>query len=335
MRRSLPKFCDGFVISCKDFEPVYIETYRSGKIWEKVERAREMLRCCRVCPRDCDVDRWNGELGTCASGRHASVASYFQHFGEEDCLRGWNGSGTIFFTHCNLKCIFCQNFDISRVGKQTDVGRIVTPEELANIMIYLQELGCHNINFVTPEHVVPQIMEAIPLAIKQGLLLPIVYNTGAYDSLDSIELMNGIVDIYMPDFKYWNPANAKRYLIAENYPDAARRSIKAMHEQVGDLLFDEDGLALRGTLLRHLVMPGTLDDTREILRWIAEHLGTNCFVNVMEQYYPAGLVSETRYQEINRHITQDEFETTIQYAQEVGLWRLDYRWRNVYAETYV
>lgn len=774
MVTTLPKFCEGFTISRKSFEPAYMEAYRSGLLWEKVERARAMLQRCRVCPRNCNINRWDGELGTCASGRYAEVASYFPHFGEEDCLRGWRGSGTIFFTHCNLKCVFClppdalvatehglrrimdvfamgedeqiwrggfvrfldgkvrvfmrqgylapvtkafkhffvgklvrlkpyncppllltpnhevfavhrsaphrlvkvradcltkehylivpkrppvnedvlleisaflepvvkqawtsirrrysadqiaelltlprksqelaaltsyhpayirklrgqwhkgslvmtdkglspnivqehgsvrikgenrpgipaqiplderlawllgiycaeghvtsdknrrnatrivfsfghkemalvnrtvtllrelfgveprkrwrrttitvevgksslallfaalcgrnakekqvptlllkakpkiawaflrgvlegdgcdrgnhyavstvseqlaiglfelglqlgilpsfhrwqptptkelegrivhqsplffvkfpkgvqqrtkwkdagayflvpvrkmewvpyegwvynlevndpdhsylapfvavancQNFDISRQGIG---GRPVTPEELAHLMLYLQDLGCHNINFVTPEHVVPQIMEAIPIAVEKGLRLPIVYNTSAYDSMESLELMDGIVDIYMPDFKYWDAAKAKKYLKAEDYPEAARRAIKEMHRQVGYLTFDENGLALRGVLLRHLVMPGALDDTREILRWIAEELGRDTYVNIMEQYHPAGLVSKMRYPEINRRITAEEYEQALSYAREFGLWRLDYRWRRV------
>ncbi|MFA0774116.1 MAG: hypothetical protein KEFWMYNX_002151 [Candidatus Fervidibacter sp.] len=328
MTLALPKFCEGFILPRREFEPAYMETYRSGRIWEKVEIAHEMLKRCRVCPRNCDVNRWQGELGTCASGRYAEVASYFPHFGEEDCLRGWRGSGTIFFTHCNLKCVFCQNFDISRMGIG---GRPVTPEELADIMLYLQDLGCHNINFVTPEHVVPQIMEAIPIAIEKGLRLPIVYNTSAYDSLESLQLMEGIVDIYMPDFKYWDAAKAKRYLKAEDYPEVARRTIKEMHRQVGDLVFDENGLALRGLLVRHLIMPGALDDTREILRWIATGLGRNTYVNLMDQYYPAGLVSKDRYPEINRRITPEEYERALADACEFGLWRLDYRWRRFVA----
>ena len=326
MRTALPDFCHGFILPRKEFEPAYLETYRSGKIWEKVEQARKMLRQCRVCPRRCDVNRWEGELGICASGRYAEVASFFPHFGEEDCLRGWRGSGTIFFTRCNLKCVFCQNFDISRLGIG---GREVTPEKLADMMIYLQDIGCHNINLVTPEHVVPQVLEAVPIAIEKGLRLPIVYNTSAYDSLECLKLLEGIVDIYMPDFKFWDPAKAKRYTKAEDYPEVARHTIREMHRQVGDLVFDENGLALRGLLVRHLVMPGCLDDTREILRWIATELGTNTYVNIMDQYHPAGMVSETRYPEIYRTVTEEEYRQALAYAREFGLWRLDYRWRQL------
>lgn len=326
MPSGLPKFCEGFVISGKDFEPVYMETYRSGEIWKKVEQAKEMLKNCRACARKCSSNRWEGELGTCAVGRYAEVNSYSPHLGEEDCLRGWRGSGTIFFARCNLLCIFCQNFSISHMAMER---RRVTSEELAHIMLYLQKIGCHNINFVTPTHVAPQIIEALPIAIDGGLRLPIVYNTGGYDSLEILALMDGLVDIYMPDFKFWDPEKSKRYLRVENYPEVARQSHKEMHRQVGYLTFDENGVALRGLLIRHLVIPNCLDDTKEILRWVAEELGRDTYVNIMEQYYPAGLVSSNRYPEINRRITAKEYEMALECAREFGLWRLDYRWRRV------
>lgn len=310
-------------VSERAFEPAYLRTYRAGLMAAKVEQARAMLRDCRACPRECRVNRWEGRLGVCASGRYASVASAFPHFGEEDCLRGWRGSGTIFFTHCNLKCVFCQNFDISRraIG-----GRPVPPEGLARLMLSLQEAGCHNINLVTPEHVVPQVVEALAIAVEMGLRLPIVYNTSAYDSLESLRLLDGLVDIYMPDFKYWDPEKARRYLKAADYPEAARRAILEMHRQVGALRLDQDGLAVRGVLLRHLVMPGALDDTRRILEWVASELGRDTYVNIMDQYYPAGLVSPTRYPELNRRIRPDEYRQAVEYARSLGLWRLDRRW---------
>lgn len=326
MQTTLPKFCEGFTIPRKEFEPVYMETYRSGRLWEKVEWAREMLRECRVCPRHCGANRWEGELGTCAVGRYAEISSYGPHLGEEDCLRGFRGSGTIFFSRCNLLCVFCQNFSISHMAEDR---RQVTPEELARITLYLQNIGCHNINFVTPSHVVPQIVEALAIAIERGLFIPIVYNTSAYDTLESLELMDGLVDIYMPDFKFWDEQKSSRYLRVPDYPEVARRAIKEMHRQVGYLTFDENGLALRGVLIRHLVMPGCLDDTREILRWIATELGRDTYVNIMEQYYPAGLVSRERCSEINRRITAGEYEQALAFAREVGLWRLDFRWRRI------
>lgn len=324
MTKSLPKFCEGFTLPRKEFEPVYMETYRSGRIWEKVERAREMLRDCRVCPRECHANRWDGELGTCSIGRYAEVSSYGPHLGEEDCLRGWRGSGTIFFTRCNLLCVFCQNFSISHTAVEREK---VTPEKLASIMLYLQNIGCHNINFVTPSHIVPQIVEALPIAIERGLKIPLVYNTSAYDSLEALELMDGLIDIYMPDFKFWDEQKSRRYLRVPNYPEVARQAIKEMHRQTGYLTFDENGLALRGVLIRHLVMPNCLDDTREILRWIATELGKDTYVNIMEQYYPAGLVSRQRYPEINRRISDSEYQQALAFAREFGLWRLDYRWR--------
>jgi putative pyruvate formate lyase activating enzyme len=196
-------------------------------------------------------------------------------------------------------------------------------------MLYLQNIGCHNINFVTPSHVVPQIVEALPIAIEKGLRIPLVYNTSAYDSLEALELMDGLVDIYMPDFKFWDEGKSKRYLRVPDYPEVARQAIKEMHRQVNYLTFDENGVALRGVLIRHLVMPNCLDDTCEILRWIASELGTDTYVNIMEQYYPAGLVSRDRYPEINRRITESECQQALVFAREFGLWRLDYRWRRV------
>ncbi len=304
-----------------EFEPAYVRLYESGELAERVERALALLADCCFCPRNCHVDRRTDKFAVCKTGRYAVVSSYFAHLGEENCLRGWNGSGTIFFSWCNLRCVFCQNFDISWQGG----GRAVAPEELAAMMLRLQERGCHNINFVTPEHVVPQILEALLLAIERGLRLPLVYNTGAYDSLDSIELMDGVVDIYMPDFKFWDPEAARRYLKAPNYPEAARRAIKAMHQQVGDLVLDENGVARRGVLLRHLVMPGGLAGTREIMRWVARELSPDTYINVMAQYYPAGKVSPQQYVEINRPIAGDEFQQALAAARAAGLRRLDSR----------
>jgi putative pyruvate formate lyase activating enzyme len=275
-----------------------------------------------VCPRDCDVDRLRDETGLCHSGRHARVSSFFAHFGEEDCLRGWNGSGTIFFSFCNLRCKFCQNWETSQEGE----GVIVTPAELAAQMIELQARGCHNINFVTPEHVVPQLLEALPIAIERGLRLPIVYNTSAYDSLDSLALMEGIVDIYMPDFKYWDPRVSAKFLGAKDYPEVARTVIREMHRQVGDLVVDGDGLARRGLLVRHLVMPDALDDTAQILRWLHE-LSPATYVNVMDQYSPDGAVlrDPQKYKTLARPTSQREYRRALELANEVGLARIDER----------
>jgi putative pyruvate formate lyase activating enzyme len=285
----------------------------------------ESLADCRACPRDCGVNRLEDKWAACKTGRYAVVGSYFPHFGEEDCLRGWNGSGTIFFSHCNLRCVFCQNYDISQAIKPGKTTAGSTPEEIALMMLELQQRRCHNINFVTPEHVVPQVIEAVIEAIEGGLHLPIVYNTSAYDSLESIEMMNGIVDIYMPDFKYWSAERSRTYMKAEDYPQAARAAIKAMHRQVGQLRLDEDGLAKRGLMIRHLVMPGCLDETRAILEWIASELGPDTYVNLMDQYYPAGKVNAQAYSEINRHLSPEEFFEAREIARSVGLFRLDTR----------
>jgi len=309
-----------FFIPRRSFAPGYLRLFESGELKQRVKLGIAELECCCLCPRDCDVNRLNNQIGECKTGRDAVVSSHFAHFGEEDCLRGSRGSGTIFFAWCNLRCVFCQNYDISWLGE----GSPTPPGELAEMMLHLQRLGCHNINFVTPEHVVPQVLEALLPAIEHGLGLPLVYNTGSYDSLESIKLMNGIIDIYMPDFKLWNAETARRYLKTPNYPEAARRTIKEMHRQVGPLVFDERGLALRGVLIRHLVMPGLAEETRQILRWIAEELGPDTYVNLMDQYSPAGKVGSSNYPEINRRITSKEYRAAVETACAVGLWRLDH-----------
>jgi putative pyruvate formate lyase activating enzyme len=315
-----------FVLPRKNFVPAYVRAFEQGLLQERAKQAVESLRCCRVCPRDCQIDRFSNHIGVCKSGRYARISSAFPHFGEEDCLRGWNGSGTIFFGWCNLRCVFCQNFETSQLGE----GDEVLPTELARIMLDLQAAGCHNINFVTPEHVVPQILEALPLAVERGLRLPLVYNTSAYDSVESIELMEGLVDIYMPDFKLWDAEHCRTYLVASGYAEAARLVIAAMHAQVGELKVDQDGLALRGVIVRHLVMPGLLDDTREIMDWIATTLSRDTYVNVMDQYYPAHKAeTNPRFANINRHLDESEIEEALEYARAAGLWRLDTRWRNV------
>ncbi len=305
----------------QEFRPAYLRLYESGELMERVERALQALQCCTVCPRNCRVDRLAGKFAVCKTGRYAVVGSYFPHFGEEDCLRGWKGSGTIFFSGCNLRCVFCQNFDISWQLQ----GTPAPPTKLAAMMLELQARGCHNINFVTPEHVVPQIIEALPVAIEGGLRLPIVYNTSAYDSMESLELMDCIVDIYMPDFKYWHSEMARKYSKAPDYPDVARRTVKEMYHQVGDLVMDENGLAKRGLIIRHLVMPENIAGTREVMRWIAQELSPTTYVNVMAQYYPAGKVSRAEYAEINRRIKPSEYEQALDEAWRAGLRRLDPR----------
>jgi len=303
------------------FRPAYLSLWQSGELVVRVELALSRLGDCVLCPRDCHVGRLADKFAVCRSGRYVRVSSYFPHFGEEDCLRGTRGSGTIFFSGCNLRCVFCQNFEVSWKVE----GEIAPPAKLASMMLELQARGCHNINLVTPEHVVPQILEGLLLAIEGGLRLPLVYNTSAYDSLDSLELMHGVADIYMPDFKFWDAEMARRYVRAPNYPDAARRAIKEMQRQVGPLVLDENGLALRGLIVRHLVMPGDIGGTREIMQWMARELGPDTYVNVMAQYYPAGKVSDKEHAEINRCLTLDEFLEALDVAREAGLRCLDQR----------
>jgi len=291
------------------------------ELQRRASQGLELLRACTVCPRDCQVNRLDNAFAVCKTGRYAQVASYGPHFGEEDCLRGRRGSGTIFFSYCNLRCVFCQNFDISWKGNGTGAP----PERLAEMMLELQDQGCHNINLVTPEHVVPQILEALVMAVARGLRLPLVYNTSAYDSMDSLWLLDGVVDIYMPDFKFWDTEMARKYSRAPDYPEVARRTIKEMHRQVGELVLDEEGVATRGVLLRHLVMPGNVAGTREVCRWIARELSLDTYVNIMAQYYPAGKVSGTEYAEIARRVTPEEYGLALREAIEAGLRRLDAR----------
>ncbi|HET6442948.1 MAG TPA: radical SAM protein [candidate division Zixibacteria bacterium] len=312
---------DDFFLSSHGYEPAYMALYRSGELQKRVKEAVAALADCRVCPRDCAVDRLADERSVCKTGRNALVSSCFPHFGEENCLRGVRGSGTIFFSMCNLRCVFCQNYDIS----QARAGVEVHPETLAQMMLELQEAGCHNINFVTPEHVVPQMLEALALAIEHGLRLPVVYNTSAYDSLHSLRLLDGIVDIYMPDFKFWDSRLSLRYLKAKDYPQAARQAFKEMHRQVGPLKMDENGIAKRGLLVRHLVMPGDTAQTGEVMRFLAEELSPATFVNLMAQYHPAHKVTKDKYEEINRRVTREEMGQAYDDARGAGLWRFDPR----------
>jgi putative pyruvate formate lyase activating enzyme len=309
-----------FTVRRASFQPAYLKLWESGELSLRVELGLEKLADCALCPRNCHVNRLEDQTKVCKTGRYAIVSSHFAHFGEERCLRGTCGSGTIFFSACNLRCVFCQNYEISRLCE----GHATKPHELAGMMLDLQDMGCHNINFVTPEHVVPQILETLLPAVEHGLRLPLVYNTGAYDSADSLALMDGIVDIYMPDFKFWHPDQARRYAKAPDYPDTARRAIKEMHRQVGPLVTDEHGIAVRGVLLRHLVMPGGVAGTAEIMEWIVRELGADTYVNLMAQYHPAGCVGETEYPEINRRITESEFQQALDAFYAAGLARLDY-----------
>jgi putative pyruvate formate lyase activating enzyme len=305
-----------------DHEPSYVGL-GVAELSRRASAALELLsEPCRVCPRHCRVDRLRDEHGLCLVGRKLVIASYFPHFGEEDCLRGRHGSGTVFFNGCSLRCVFCQNFEISWTLR----GEAAGSSRLAEIMLELQGAGCHNINWVTPEHVVPQILEAMPTALARGLRLPIVYNTSGYDALECLTLLDGVVDVYMPDFKLWTPERTRHYLNRADYAAVARAAIKEMHRQVGDLVVDERGLARHGLLLRHLVLPGLVEETEAILRWIAEELGPGTYVNLMGQYRPCARVGRNgKYRELDRGVHREEFERALAAAERFGLSRLDAR----------
>jgi putative pyruvate formate lyase activating enzyme len=311
----------------EDIEPACLRLHREGRLAERVAAALRELESCHACPRHCGNNRLKNETRACHTGRYAIVASAFPHFGEEDCLRGWRGSGTIFFSLCNLRCSFCQNWDISQKLSGKECG----PREIADLMLELQERGCHNINFVTPEHVAPQVIEAIAEAVPRGLRLPIVYNTSAYDALRSLRLLDGLVDVYMPDFKFWRPETALALARARDYPERAREAILEMHRQVGPLKFGADGLARRGVLVRHLVMPGQEDEAAAIFGWLGREVSPDTYVNVMSQYRPEYQVGQIaangtlRYTAINRRPRPAEMESAFAAARRAGLWRFDQR----------
>jgi len=299
------------------FQPAYIRTFEKGLLQRKIKAARKLLSPCKLCPRKCCVDRLSGEIGVCKTASQAWVSSYNSHFGEESPLVGKHGSGTIFFTHCNLMCLFCQNFDISHEGH----GQEITDEELAAIMLALQQQGCHNINFVTPSHVVPQILAALEIAIQHGLCVPLVYNSGGYDLSSTLRLLEGVFDIYMPDFKFWNPELAESACQAADYAEVACKALKEMHRQVGDLIIDDSGIARKGLLIRHLVLPGGMAGTRKIMRFIAREISTRSYVNIMSQYRPCGRVAEISG--LNALLSPTDYQTALQEAKKEGITRLD------------
>jgi len=297
------------------FIPSYIRLHEKGELNERTELLKELLRGCRLCPRRCGVNRLDGEVGICQAGADLVVSSAFPHFGEEPPLVGYHGSGTIFLTHCNLRCIFCQNYDISHLGS----GERIAISDLARIMVRLQEIGCHNINFVTPTHYVPQIVASLPEAIEKGLQLPIVYNCSGYESIEVIRLLEGIVDIYMPDVKYMEEKYSKRFSNAPDYPEVIKKVLKEMHHQVGDLTTDSKGIAERGLLIRHLVMPNGVDSSEAVLKFIAEEISIHSYINIMDQYRPE--YQAHKYPEINRRITHKEYLEAIQIAKRYRLYR--------------
>jgi putative pyruvate formate lyase activating enzyme len=311
-------------LSIKDsnraFRPKYLSALRGGKLESKIKTGEKLLENCMLCPRQCAINRYNESGKFCKTKINAYVSSYFQHFGEETCLVGVRGSGTIFFTSCNLRCDFCQNWDISHSLNGSEIESI----DLAQIMIDLQDRGCHNINFVTPSHNVVPILKGIYLAAQMGLNIPLVYNTSAYDSLESLELMNGIIDIYMPDFKFWNDNSALRYMNAKDYPLIVKRNLKVMYDQVGDLRVNDQNIALRGLMVRHLVLPEHLSGTRKIAQFLAREISPRTALNMMFQYRPEYRVRGECYPELNRPLTLQEREKAREIKREAGL--PDYPW---------
>ena len=298
-----------------DFVPAYVSLWESGELRRRADLAEQYLAYCEICPRRCHVDRLGDVRGVCRTGRRAVLHSYAPHFGEERPLVGRRGSGTIFFSNCNLQCQYCQNFELSQLGH----GREVEAEELASYMMGLQAMGCHNINLVSPSHVVPQILAALLLAARDGLRLPLVYNTGGYDALPTLRLLDGVVDIYMPDIKYADASVGERLSKVPDYPAVSQQAVREMHRQVGDLVINDEGIAIRGLLVRHLVLPEGLAGTPEIARFIADEISANTYVNVMPQYRPAYRARE--FEELLHALGRNEYEAAIAAFRSVGLTR--------------
>jgi putative pyruvate formate lyase activating enzyme len=297
-------------------EPSYIALYQTGELQRRIAALRQLLHSCTLCPRDCHVNRLNGELGRCNAGSQLMVAAAFPHFGEEPPLSGDGGSGAIFVSRCNLLCQFCQSWEVNHRGE----GVTVSARELAGVMLDLQARGCHNVNFVTPTHYVPQLIAALPYAIEQGFRRPLVYNCGGYESLEAIRLLAGIIDIYLPDIKFFDRHASERYMDgAADYPEVVRAVVKEMHRQVGDLVIDARGIAQRGLIVRHLVMPGMTQDSDLILRFIADELSPQTYVNVMDQYRPC--FQAGRSPEIARRTTPAEHRAVVETARRLGLHR--------------
>ncbi len=296
------------------FSPAYVRLYETGQLKDRVAAGYEMLEECNLCARKCGVNRSQDERGFCRAGSRAMISSAGPHFGEEPPLVGRYGSGTIFLTNCNLGCVFCQNYDISQLGH----GREVEMDELANAMLALQKMGCHNINFVTPTHYVPQILASLLAAVEKGLRVPLVHNCGGYESIEALKLLDGVFDIYMPDIKYGDNDMGEKYSKAPKYFDAATAAVSEMHRQVGDLSINSDGVAERGLLIRHLVLPGDLAGTAKVLEYISR-LSKNSYVNIMDQYRPGYKASN--YPELTRRISSKEFMDAILLAEQAGLKR--------------
>ncbi|MEA2061281.1 MAG: radical SAM protein [Thermodesulfobacteriota bacterium] len=299
------------------YTPVCINSHKTGRLRENAEKAWDMLRHCTLCPRACGADRTAGETGFCRTGDAAVVYSFDAHFGEEAPLSGYNGSGTIFFSHCNLLCNFCQNYDISHKG----AGQEVSLDQLAWMMLELQRQGCHNINLVTPSHVVAQILFALDLAVSKGLTLPVIYNTGGYDSVDTLKLLDGAIDIYMPDVKFFHAHAARLAQVPEDYPEIVKKAVAEMHRQAGDLEIDGEGLAKKGLLVRHLVLPGDLAGTGDVMNFLVRQISRNTYVNIMSQYRPCGTAHNVPA--LARPVTGEAYGKAVDAALKNGISRID------------
>lgn len=293
--------------------PMYLESLTPIELKERSEKLNDLLKECRLCPNECLADRVDGETGDCHSTDEVIISSYGPHFGEEPPLTGTLGSGTIFFTNCNLACQFCQNYDISQLGR----GESVSITDLAQIMISLQNSGCHNINFVSPTHFTPQIVDALIIAIDKGLQLPLVYNCGGYESVETLKLLVGIIDIYMPDIKYSKNETAEKYSHIKNYWDVVRKAVKEMHKQVGNLKTSKLGIAQRGLLVRHLILPNNISGSKEVIDFLAGEISKETYLNLMDQYYPS--YKADNYKELNRRISKGEYYKIIDYAKKFKL----------------
>ncbi|MCD6318171.1 radical SAM protein [Candidatus Aerophobetes bacterium] len=299
--------------------PSYLKLYKSGELKKRIKRAYGLMESCRICPRNCRVNR-REKKGYCRAGLKVSVSSFHLHFGEEPPISGYRGSGTIFFTYCNLRCVFCQNYPISHLGN----GNEISPERLSDMMIVLQKKGAHNINLVTPTHFVPQILFSLDLAIEKGLQIPLVYNCGGYESVETLKLLEEVVDIYMPDIKYGGRKEGEKYSSAPNYFEVAKKAVKEMHRQVGNLKLNKEGIAKRGLLVRHLILPNGLAETKNVFNFVAKEISPQTYVSIMSQYFPA--YKALYIEELNRKITLKEYNQALKIAEEVGLengWRQD------------
>lgn len=296
-------------------QPFYIKTFNSGELTYRAKILKSLMKECTICPRECKVNRSEGKHGVCRSTDRIVVSNLSAHYGEEAPLVGWNGSGAIFFTSCNLWCLYCQNADISHMRH----GEAITTNQLAEAMLSLQHLGCHNVNLVTPTHFIPQIVEALIFAVEKGLTIPLVYNSGGYESVETLKLLDGIVDIYMPDIKYSSNDNARKYSGARDYWDVVKDAVIEMHRQVGDLKLNTFGIAEKGLLIRHLILPNNIAGSKKVLDFIAKEVCIDSYVNIMDQYRPA--FKAYKYPELSRQITSKEYESVIQYAELVGLKR--------------